>query len=528
MTRAAPSSPRTDPVFLSAAEIAHLIANEQLTSCEAVDAHIRRIEVVNPRLNAVVVPLFEQARAEARAADAKQQRGEPLGPLHGVPITVKECYHVAGTPSSIGVHQFANELLPTDGVLVRRLRAAGAILLGKTNVPQLMILHETDNPVYGPTNNPWDLGRSPGGSSGGEAAIIAAGGSALGLGSDLGGSIRQPAHSCGIHGFKPTTGRLSILGSRNALNGMTAIGLQPGPLARSVADLELALRVLANSDDDLDPQVPPAPLGDSADVSIAGLRIGFWTDDGYFPAAPAIRRAVNEAAEALRQAGATVEPWQPPDVAAAVHIYFSLVGADGGADLRRLMGDSTCDWRLKHLLRIGGLPRPLRSTLTAVLSLAGQRRSAELVGFAARTSADRYWQTNFSQSQYTQRFMAAMAAARLDALVFPPHALPALEHGSSIYLHAAGSYCYLPNLLGIPAGVVAASRVRGDEESDRPESRDLVEKTAKIAEVGSVGLPVGVQVAARHWREDIVLAIMARLEAFFRTQADYPSRPVID
>ena len=161
-------------------------------------------------------------------------------------------------------------------------------MLGKTNLPQLMLLHESDNPVYGRTNNPWNVERGPGGSSGGEAAIIAAGGSPLGLANDIGGSIRHPAHSCGICGIKPTTLRLTNAGVRDNLRGMEAIRPATRALARTVDDLYLALRVLTTLDEnEIDPQIAPVPLGDPAQVSIEGLRVGIWTDDGYFPASPA-------------------------------------------------------------------------------------------------------------------------------------------------------------------------------------------------------------------------------------------------
>ena len=217
----------TDLLKLSASEMARQVASGALSSCELVEAHIRRIEAVNPALNAVVVTRFPQARDEAAAADRARASGQPLGPLHGVPITVKECFHLTGTPATEGIGHFAGELHTDDAPPVRRLRRAGAIVLGKTNLPQLMLLHESDNPLYGRTNNPWNLDRGPGGSSGGEAAIIAAGGSPLGLANDIGGSIRQPAHSCGIMGLKPTTLRLTNAGVRDNLRGMEAIRRSP-------------------------------------------------------------------------------------------------------------------------------------------------------------------------------------------------------------------------------------------------------------------------------------------------------------
>src|SRR5260221_4998322 len=187
-----PTSAATDVTTLDASEIARRIRSGELTALDAVEAHIQRIEAVNPRLNAVVFPVFEQARVEARAADAAQARGEPLGPLHGVPITIKDQFAVAGTPTTWGLPKHANHRAEADGPLVRRLRQAGAIVLGKTNGPQLLYYAEADNPVYGRCNNPWGLDHAPGGSSGGEGAIVAAGGPAPGPGGGIGGSPRVP------------------------------------------------------------------------------------------------------------------------------------------------------------------------------------------------------------------------------------------------------------------------------------------------------------------------------------------------
>jgi fatty acid amide hydrolase len=524
-TAARSSQSRPEVTRLTASEIAAEIAAGRLSARAVVDAYIDRIQAVDGRLNAVVVPLFDEARAAARKADEEQALGRSLGPLHGVPVTIKECFHVAGTPSTLGVERLRDWRAAVDSPLVRQLRSSGAIVLGKTNVPQLMLLHEVDNPVYGRTNNPWNLERGPGGSSGGEAAIIAAGGSPWGLGSDLGGSIRQPAHSCGICGLKPTTGRLTGAGKRSNFRGMEAIGVQPGPMARSVADLELMLHTLLPLGAEDDFQVMPVPLGRAADVSLPQLRVGVWQDDGFFSAAPGLRRAVSEAAAALCSAGATVVEFSPPDVAQVVRWYFGILSADGGADFRRTLGRGAVDWRIRRLLRLGALPAIGRKHLSTFLQLAGQRRLADLVSAAGRTTADRYWQLTAARADYTNRFIAALDEARLDACLCPPHALPAMRHGSTGDLPSAASYCFLPNLLNMPAGVVAATRVRPGEESDRPPSRDKVDQAAIAVERGSAGLPVGVQVFGRHWREDVVLAVQAVLEAHFKRQADFPTDP---
>src|SRR5438128_8580572 len=238
--------------------IAKLMRGE-ITAVEAVEAHIARIERVNAPLNAVVVKRYETARTEARAADERRARGEPLPPLHGLPVTLKECIDLAGTPSTFGLRGLARNFAQKDEAHVARLRRAGAIIIGKTNAGQLLLMLETDNPVYGRTNNPWNLARSAGGSSGGEGAIIAAGGSALGLGTDLGGSCRVPAAFCGIAGFKPTKGRADDPGRYSVPPGERAVTSQIGILARYVEDIALGLNVMLDRSGDT---APPVPLED--------------------------------------------------------------------------------------------------------------------------------------------------------------------------------------------------------------------------------------------------------------------------
>src|SRR5690242_12701852 len=193
-----------DSCTIGAAALVAKLARGEITAGDAVGAYIARIERVNPRLNAVVVKRYDAARAEARAADARRAQGQALPPLHGLPITVKECLDLEGTPSTFGLSRLTANIAARDEIHVARLRRAGAIVLGKTNAGQLLLMLETSNPVYGRTNNPWNTSRSSGGSSGGEGAIIASGGSPLGVGTDLGGSCRVPAAFCGIAGFKPT------------------------------------------------------------------------------------------------------------------------------------------------------------------------------------------------------------------------------------------------------------------------------------------------------------------------------------
>ena len=509
-------SPATasDPTALSATELARAVAERRLTARAVVEAHIARIEAVNPALNAVVVKRYEAARAEADRADAAVREGAPLGPLHGVPITLKEQFAAAGTAATLGVAPTANA--DRDGPLVARLRAAGAIVLGKTNVPQLLIYNEADNPVYGRTNNPFDPKRSSNGSSGGEAAIIAAHGSPLGLGSDIGGSLRCPAHACGICALKPTSGRLTNEDARPGgyAHGQIAIVSQPGPLARSVDDLALAMRVLAAAGQErLDPEIAPVPWRDPGEVDVAALRIAYYEDDGYFPASPAVRRAVREAAAALAQRGAHVEAFTPPDVASAMRVFFGILAADGAASAKRRLGKNRRDKRITGLLQLVGIPPPLRPLAIWAASAGGQKRLARQIAEIKPSSVDGYWSLIEAQSAYRRNFIAALDARNIDAIVCPPHALPALTHGSAYFLATAASYSMLYNLLGMPAGTIPWTRVRPGEDEPSGSPRDLVDKAALEVQRNSADLPIGVQVVARHWREDIALAVMAALES---------------
>jgi fatty acid amide hydrolase len=443
-----------------------------------VEAHVRRIESVNPALNAVVVPLFEQAVAEARAADTKAAREEWLGALHGLPITIKETFDLVGTASTEGVARWATTLATRDAPAVAALRDAGAIVLGKTNLSQAGWFNESDNPIFGRTNNPWNLDRSPGGSSGGEAAIVAAGGSPLGLGADSGGSIRHPAHSCGIFGLKPTSGRLTTAGTAEdrIYEGQEGVLNQPGPIARRVADLELALEVLCRPSREAT-FLPPLPLGDRVDVR--SLRVGICADNGLFRPSPAIRRAVVEAGRELEGDGMHVEEFALPRPRAAWRIYNDLFLADGHASLRRFVGDSELDPRVERALRTTTEPMP----------------------------ASRYLELIAARNAYRVEFVEALDEHDLHAILCPPDGLPALTHGAGDGLGDAQSYAALFNLLGLPAGVVPATSVRPGEESDRAE-----DEGARHVELNSTGLPVGVQVVARPWREEVVLALMAVLE----------------
>lgn len=303
----------------SATHLAHLIRRREVSSLKVVDAYLTRIDRVNPRLNAVV-QIAPDARERARAADATRARGDDVGPLHGVPFTVKDWIEAEGLICAAGFAERSQFVPKRDATVVARMRAAGAILLGKTNV-------NDGAPVYPRPNNPYDTRRSPGASSSGEASIVAAGGSPLGLGSDSGGSIRLPAAWCGVAGLRPTSGLVPNTGHFPRIGSMHDPRTTIGPLARRVEDLTLALRIIAGPDG-RDPAVVPMALGDPSSVDLGSLRVAWYTAMPGVSPSRAVVSAVHAAAGALRNTGASVNEASPPRLDESMPItvaYWSRV-----------------------------------------------------------------------------------------------------------------------------------------------------------------------------------------------------------
>ena len=501
-----------------AGELAALIAHGDTTSREVVEQHIARIAQVNPRLNAMCVERFEAARKDADAADVHRRSGGGLGPLHGVPVTIKECIDVAGMPSTFGLASRARHRATTDEVHVARLRAAGAIPLAKGNVAQALFFYESDNPVYGRTLNPWDVKRTPGGSSGGDAALVATGASPLAIGTDIGGSVRVPAAFCGITSLKPTAGRCEDFGWYSSPVGQRAVASQVGPMARSVDDLALALSVINGG----------PVLEGWRGVEVRKLRVAWHSRDETFTPSPAVERAVREAAQMLQAAGAQVTQWQPPAAREALDLVHGIYFADGLKLMRKRMGRGVVMPQVKQLLGLASMPGFAIPPIRALLRAVGQRSLAEGLAPFGRHDTAHYWQLVEQQIGYAKRFANALdtaAGGPFDVILCPPCATPALLHGASKDLATLGAYACLYNLLGYPAGVVRVSRVRAGEETQRAASRDVVEKLARTVEEGTAGLPVGVQVVARPWQDHIALAAMAAIESAARSHRDYPGWP---
>lgn len=511
---------------LSAVDQAAALASRACSSFELVTAHLERIHAKNPALRAFTEVFADRAVADAHAADEARARGDARGPLHGLPVTVKESIDYANAAATMGVVSRKSIFAARDGGMTQMLREAGAVVLGRTNIAQYLLSHESNNPLFGRAANPFNEAHTPGGSSGGEGAAIAAGMSPLGIGTDIGGSIRVPAHFCGIAGLKPTLDRWTNRGSNTALAGQEAIRGQIGPMARTVGDLVLAMRALDPVKmSGLDARVPPLPFEDPSRVDLAGLRVGLLLDDGFVTPSHAILHAMERAADALRARGAAVVPFTPPGIERAIQTYFAALSADGGAIVDRGLGGDEVEASLQSLRRIAHLPRRGRALGARIASLVGQDKLALVLSVIGEKSVDALWALTHEIRAYRFTMTEAFDHAGIDAVVCTAHATAALPHGGSANFAVAGSGSMLWNLVQFPAGVVPVKVVE-PHEARRDLPRDLLEKRAAKFDKASVGLPVGVQIVARPWREDVCLAVMAAIEAEVRGDATYPKTPV--
>lgn len=429
-----------------------LIRDGALTSADLIEAHVARIAEVNPALNAVVEVLAESARTAAKESDARRAAGVLRSPIDGVPFSIKDSIEVASAVCTAGTLGLCNAPRShRDATLVARLRAAGAIPLARTNLPDLLFAFESDNLIRGRTNNPYDPARTSGGSSGGEAALIAVGGSPFGLGSDCAGSVRVPAHFCGIAALKPTSGRLARTGHVPPAGGWIEAIWQIGPMARHVEDLLTMMPILIGGDGE-DHTVVEMPYG----AETRAPKIAWFVDNGI--AAPDADTAAI-VKSAARKLGAV--ELQPPLIDQSYDLEMGLIGADGGDGVR------------SYLASIGG-------TETHPL----------LQGWLARLEPYRTTVAGFAQLwDRLHRFRAAMHAIEFDALISPVCATPAVLHGTSIEDRnfRGFSYTMTYNVLGWPAAVVRCGQ-------------------------SSNGLPIGVQIACKPWQDHLALTLAQQLD----------------
>jgi Asp-tRNA(Asn)/Glu-tRNA(Gln) amidotransferase A subunit family amidase len=454
---------------LGAAELARRIRTRQLSPVEAVEAHIRRIEQVNPRINAVIVPLFEQAREQAQqAADRLAGNGmEDLPPLFGVPITIKDSFALAGARHVSGSYYRRDVIADSDAAAVSRLKQAGAIILGKTNVPDLCWLGETVNPVYGRTRNPWNTRHMVGGSSGGEGAIIAAGGSPLGLGSDVAGSLRIPAAACGVTSLKPSAGRISTAGHVPEMPPGLTDWNHAGPMARRIEDLALALEVLSET-----------PVHDYTQIDLKGRRVTVYIRNPFYPVLGAVADTVAMAAGALHSAGMVVADSPKPPMVKSTFQFDAMFYERGGTAAYRagLGGGTRFDYIAEIQANLQGRGRISPEVLffQAYMVLTGGLFSLLGYGKGLERTRDEFL-----------RILTPGGVLLCPVLVTPPP-----RHGWTWRLPLTTPYTVMFNALGFPAACVP------------------IRWSAK-------GLPLVVQIAAAPGDDEVTLAVAAELERVF-------------
>src|SRR5712671_5609538 len=452
--------------YASIAEITASVRSKKLSPVEIVNAHLKRIEAMRPKLNAFVHVDADGARAQARGAEDAVHSGAALGPLHSVPITIKSCIDVAGWTCPAGSLLRKDYVAQSDAPLVARLREAGAIILGNTNTPEFLMAYETDNLVSGKTSNPWDLSRSAGGSSGGEAAAIASGCSAGGVGSDGGGSIRVPAHFCGICGLKPTPGRIPATGHFPAGAGpFSWIGVV-GPMARTIADVRLLFEVMAGPDPG-DALSSPVPLRSQNKIDPRSLRIGILESPALSAATPETHAAVQHAANLLVDQGFTLEPFRLDGLDRALELWWFFFGPVIG-----------------HLLSkaVAGKENQISPMLREYLSYAISGGPITLDSFIEACA---------ERDLLRARILRQMQEVPI--LLSPVSSAPAFLHGGGNYSSGTGyldtmRYSQWLNLAGFPGASVPLA-------------------------LSTEGLPIGVQIIGRSFEDELVLSVAEALEA---------------
>ena len=476
-SRLPPSLPAARLLLLSssAASLSAALATGAVTSEALTLASIERCHAVGWQLNAVTHELYSAALADARASDARRATRATLGPLDGVPMSLKDVLEVAGEDTTAGLATRCFKPAAEDGLLVSVLRTAGLIFICKSNVPQCLMVPESDNYIFGPSLNPWDAARTPGGSSGGEGALLAARVTPLGLGSDIGGSVRIPAAFCGVCGFKPTAGRLTLRGMPAprplGVDGQNAVLPTAGPMARTCGDLTLLMEVLLRDGPGGqwgtrgDVTVPFAPwsaeaygarrrgLRSRAGAAAGGggggearpLRVGVLRKDRFWEPAGACSRAVAEAAEALRAAGHSVVEWEVGvDLQRACMVYYALLAADGSLfEFKRGLEGEQLHPLYGLLNTLASLPSLIRPIVCFALALLGMTRASGLLETARSRSTRDYWALVAEREVMKNAFLEEWRANGFDVVIAPAMGVPAFLHGQSRDLTVRCVFCLL-------------------------------------------------------------------------------------
>ncbi|XP_042213324.1 fatty acid amide hydrolase 1-like [Homarus americanus] len=434
-------------------------------------------------------------------------------PLYGLPVSVKENIDVEGRDTTLGLAKNLYRPAFRHAALVQALKAQGAVPFCKTNVPQTCIRYGCSNPVWGETVNPANTQRTSGGSSGGEGALVGAGGSVLGVGSDLGGSVRIPAHFCGVVGLKTTRGRLSTQGVLSVMNGDVGIRGSPGLLGRDVEIVVAGLRALLEGGCmfELDPQLPPISWRHHLYTDDRPLRVGWYDDDNVFPITPGCRRAVAEARDAFHAAGHHIVAFSPPDVRHAWNLITAIYTADQGRTVQHLLDGEVVDHSISTNKKLAA-PKFIKAIRKQIV----HRKSPLMADLftSEASSSHQLLRVLGSQAEYVEEFVDAWTSCHLDVLLCPAFPMPAPPPSYPTKTMAALLTTCLYNLCNFPAGVVPVTHETEEDQEkleDYP-TTDLMFQLVKEATRDATGLPIGVQVVALPWQEELLCRAMRDLQ----------------
>ncbi|XP_063795599.1 vitamin D3 hydroxylase-associated protein-like isoform X3 [Pseudophryne corroboree] len=507
---------------LPLAELVEELKKGSLSPEAVLHVYVEKALEVTKEVNCVTDFL---ADCETQLQEVKKQQEKGL--LYGVPISLKDDVGYKGHNSTLGLVHFLGVDEAVDSVIVQVLKKQGAIPFVKTNVPQSLINFDCSNSIYGQTLNPHNHKKTCGGSSGGEGALIAGGGTILGVGSDVLGSIRMPSSFCGICGFKPSGDRLSARGFCSPVSGMKSAVSMPGPMARDVDSLALFMKaVLCDDLFQLDPTVPPVPFKDEIYNSSKRLTIGFFDTDGYFLPHPSMRRAIQETKTLLEEAGHTLVPFTPPRIEYALN-ELCLRGffADGGTTLVDKFKCDIVDPNLKQQIFLYNIPNIVKKIVSIFMRPMFPRIANHLEAHCGVGSVKDLWKHYTAIKEYRCNFINEWKKLGLDALLCPMLS-PAFNIGHPGKLFAGFSFTMLYNILNFPAGVLPVTTVTPEDEEELKHYKgyynDLWDKEFIKGVEGGVGLPVSVQCVALQWQEEQCLRLMKEVETVSRGHKIHP------
>jgi amidase len=485
------------------------------------------------RTNCITEIMLAAAIRDAKASDdkfaaartkspGKSPAALGLGSLEGIPMSIKDSLDVVGCDSTCGLASRVNSPATEDSAVASLLRRAGAVIFVKTNIPALLLSYECDSNVHGISTNPFNSANTPGGSSGGEGALVALRGSAAGIGTDIGGSIRIPAHFCGIYGLKPSMSRVALRGS-NPGGGQEGVCPVAGPMTRSARDLTAVFRALTPGPVfpvGLDGLVNGVPFREelfAAGKSKTRLRVGYYVDDGFIPAAPACRRAVLEVVEALRRDGHECVVFTVPNATEVIATFFQLLSADGGKTLKKNLSFDPPNGVVAPLLMMASVPNWGKAILSRIVSALVDKTFGRMLGTMVVRPVEDYWRLLAQRNKLRHEFAAAMTG--LDFIIAPGFGIPAPVCGSTTKLSFSTNYSALFNVLDLSVAVVPVTKVNPATDAWTPESirqaknRGMTTAVSKIYDAQQMkGLPVGVQLVTPRMTEELCLAFAERIE----------------